>query len=255
VCRLLWPVLAALLVPFFWPPSADADPGGGFAELALTFEGESLAATFIGNAELVQLKALQMIYDGRVLSILGMFLLGALIGRLRLYRDLDNHRPLLARVFWLCLPIGIVGNAALLPLHAAAPDFPPTAAWVAEQSLFAISVPALTLAYASGFALLWSGGGNLLRLFAPAGRMALTTYVSHSLIGVALFYGIGLGLHGSIGLLEGVALAILIFGLQIGISAAWLHRFRFGPLEWLWRRATYGKPVALLRNKIQRVAA
>jgi uncharacterized protein len=78
--------------------------------------------------------------------------------------------------------------------------------------------------------------------------MALTTYVSQTLIGVALFYGVGLGLRGQIGLVEGTILALAIFAAQCVIAALWLRWFRFGPIEWVWRRTTYGVPIALLRN-------
>ena len=83
---------------------------------------------------------------------------------------------------------------------------------------------------------------------APAGRMALTTYVTQTLIGILLFYGIGLGLLGQIGLIEGTLLALAIFALQCEASALWLRRFHYGPIEWLWRRATYGIPVAFRRR-------
>ncbi|HEV7384100.1 MAG TPA: DUF418 domain-containing protein, partial [Phenylobacterium sp.] len=87
-----------------------------------------------------------------------------------------------------------------------------------------------------------------LRALAPVGQMALTTYVSQTLIGVALFYGIGLGLAGRLGLAAGTAVGVSIFAAQILLSALWLRRFQFGPLEWLWRRATYGAPIAFLRQ-------
>lgn len=74
---------------------------------------------------------------------------------------------------------------------------------------------------------------------AALGRMALTNYLSHSLICTTLFYGYGFGLFGSInraGLL-GVVVAIWIF--QLVVSPWWLRRFRFGPAEWVWRSLTY----------------
>jgi uncharacterized protein len=121
--------------------------------------------------------------------------------------------------------------------------------WVVEQALFAIAVPAMTLAYASGFALAWQYSfGRVLRLLAPAGRMALTTYVSQTLICVGAFYGIGLSMHGSIGLAECMIFALAVFTLQCVTSAIWLSLFRFGPLEWIWRRSTYGTKLPMLRR-------
>ncbi|HWA89471.1 MAG TPA: DUF418 domain-containing protein [Rhizomicrobium sp.] len=247
--RIVWPAAVWMLVSLPSPLSSNADPGGSFDALTRAFGGADPSAMFLANLDLVRLKALQMIYDGRAISILAMFLLGASIGKSGLHRDVSRHRTLLRDAFRICAPIGLIGNAALTPIHAATPDFPPTAMWVFENSLYAIAVPAMAIAYASGFARLWScGRASALRWLAPAGRMALTTYVSQTLIGIALFYGIGLGLHGRIGLVEGMIAAIAIFATQCAIAGLWLSRFRFGPIEWVWRRATYGAPIALVRG-------
>lgn len=249
--RIAWPTLMFSLLARPDAMATDGDPAGAFDTLTHAFAGADLAAAFSANWALVQLKALQMIYDGKAISVLAMFLLGAVIGSLRLYRDPGAHRELFTRVLWLCAPIGLAGNIALVPWHAMTPDFPPTGSWVAEQTLAAVAVPALALAYAAGFARLWSSGGErILRNLAPAGQMALTTYVSQTLIGVSLFYGVGLGLGGHVGLAGGTLIAVLIFAAQAKLSALWLRWFRFGPLEWLWRRATYGAPVAFRRTGI-----
>lgn len=89
---------------------------------------------------------------------------------------------------------------------------------------------------------------GLLQALGPAGQMALTTYVSQTLIGVTLFYGIGMGLKGRFGLAEGTVVGVAIFAVQGALSALWLRYSRFGPLEWLWRRATYGVPITFLRR-------
>jgi uncharacterized protein len=78
--------------------------------------------------------------------------------------------------------------------------------------------------------------------FAAAGRMAFTNYISQTLICVTLFYGygIGFGLFGTMNRIQLLAVAIVIWILQLWWSPLWLGRFRFGPLEWLWRSLTYG---------------
>ena len=247
--RVAWPVIVSTLVSAMSPVSSGTDPGGSFVALTRVFDGTDPSAIFFANLELLHLKALQMIYDGKAISILCMFLIGALIGKLGLYRNVSAHRKLFRSVFWICAPVGLIGNAVLTPMHAATPDFPPTGMWVIENGLYAIAVPAMAVAYASGFALLWSRGWrSMLSWTTPAGRMALTTYVSQTLIGVALFYGVGLGLRGQIGLVEGTILAFGIFAMQCMIARFWLRWFLFGPIEWIWRRATYGAPIPLLRH-------
>ncbi len=76
---------------------------------------------------------------------------------------------------------------------------------------------------------------------APVGRMALSNYLFQSLVYVTLFYSYGLGLMGTIGPALLTVLSVFVFVLQILLSRWWLTRFRFGPMEWLWRTLTYGK--------------
>jgi uncharacterized protein len=81
--------------------------------------------------------------------------------------------------------------------------------------------------------------------FAPiaaAGRMPLTNYLMQSVICTAIFFGWGFGLWGKVGPAGQLALAFGIFFLvQVPISQWWLRRFEYGPLEYLWRIATYGR--------------
>ena len=84
------------------------------------------------------------------------------------------------------------------------------------------------------------------KALAAVGRMALTNYIGQSLICTYLFYGHGLGWFGQVGRVQllGIVAAIWIF--QIIFSLVWLHFFRYGPLEWAWRSATYMKLQPLL---------
>jgi uncharacterized protein len=73
--------------------------------------------------------------------------------------------------------------------------------------------------------------------FGLAGRMALTNYVLQCVAFEYLSSPFGLGLklrpyYYALG-------AVVLFGLQVAVSQLWLSRFRFGPLEWLWRSLTY----------------
>jgi len=81
-----------------------------------------------------------------------------------------------------------------------------------------------------------------LQPFATAGRMPLTNYLMQTLIATTLFYGWGFGLWGKVGNALDLALAIGIFFLvQVPLSKWWLARHELGPMEWLWRRLTYGR--------------
>ena len=95
-----------------------------------------------------------------------------------------------------------------------------------------------------GLVMLIVKGGRLPRLqrrLAAAGRMALTNYITQSLICSLVFYGHGLALFERVGGPGQVAIVAGIWTLQLIWSPWWLARFRFGPLEWLWRSLTYMK--------------
>ena len=80
---------------------------------------------------------------------------------------------------------------------------------------------------------------------APAGRMALSNYLMQSLIGTLLFYGYGLALWGQVGRAWQAVGVLAVFALQMLGSRWWLARFRFGPVEWVWRCITYGRIVPI----------
>jgi uncharacterized protein len=56
---------------------------------------------------------------------------------------------------------------------------------------------------------------------------------------VPFFYGYGLGMHDKISQLNALLLGMAFFTLQVVFAHCWLKRFHYGPLEWLWRAATY----------------
>jgi uncharacterized protein len=76
-----------------------------------------------------------------------------------------------------------------------------------------------------------------LRAFGITGRMALTNYVLQVMILDLLFshYGFEAALPVEYAPLAAVAL----FGLDVALSSWWQSRYRYGPLEWLWRSVTY----------------
>jgi uncharacterized protein len=82
----------------------------------------------------------------------------------------------------------------------------------------------------------------LLRPLADVGRTALSNYLLQSLLAGLVFYGYGAGLYGRLGPWMVLLVAVGIVLVQLVWTRWWLARFRFGPAEWLWRRATYGRP-------------
>lgn len=83
--------------------------------------------------------------------------------------------------------------------------------------------------------------GKYMKIFAPYGKMALTNYITQSIIMVSIFFGYAGGLYDQVPRSQQVLVVIAIIVFQFIFSKWWLNRFKFGPLEWLWRSFTYKK--------------
>ena len=85
--------------------------------------------------------------------------------------------------------------------------------------------------------------------FAAVGRMALTNYLMHGIIGTTLGCGYGLGWYGKLERWQMVLVVLSIWIFQLAISPIWLRHFRYGPAEWFWRLITYWKPQPMTLDK------
>jgi uncharacterized protein len=83
----------------------------------------------------------------------------------------------------------------------------------------------------------------------------VTNCLMQSAICTFIFYGYGLGFLLKVGPALQLALAFVIFGVQVAWSIPWFKRFRFGPAEWLWRTLTYGHAPDIRRREDPLAAA
>ena len=86
-----------------------------------------------------------------------------------------------------------------------------------------------------------------LQVLARIGQMALTNYIMQSVICMYVFTGAGLALYGQLERYQLYYVVLVIWALQIAWSWWWLERYRFGPLEWVWRSLTRWKIQPLRR--------
>ncbi len=91
-------------------------------------------------------------------------------------------------------------------------------------------------------------GGVLVGAMAAVGRTAFTNYLLQTLLATTLFYGHGLGLFGHLSRIELAAVVLAVWAIQVPLSVLWLRRYRYGPVEWLWRTLTYGKRQPMRRR-------
>ncbi|KFE66762.1 DUF418 domain-containing protein [Hyalangium minutum] len=187
-------------------------------------------------------------------SILGRFLLGLVAGRHRIFHEPSKHLPLLRKVLIWGLITGIIGNGSstvMSILFAQKILNPDTLPWLPFVMWPVRQIGELGLAafYVTGITLLFQRATwqRVLSVLAPVGRMALSNYLSQTVLSLFIWYGIGLGLTTTLGPKVTVVLPLGIFAIQVILSHLWLARFRFGPAEWVWRSLTYGKAQPLRR--------
>ena len=97
--------------------------------------------------------------------------------------------------------------------------------------------PLVILAHAS-IIIYWlksAGESALVRRIAATGRAAFTNYLGTSIVCTFIFYGYGFGLYGEMGRADLYLVMFGVWALMLLWSKPWLDRFRYGPLEWLWR--------------------
>ncbi|MGP1353283.1 MAG: DUF418 domain-containing protein [Parasphingopyxis sp.] len=139
-----------------------------------------------------------------------------------------------------CVRIGyLIGLPLMIALAFGiiASGFEPITAFALDFTGQVLVNPAIVLAHAA-LILFWvktSMGSAFMDRVAAVGRAAFTNYLGTSIVCTTIFYGYGFGLYGELGR---PALYIVVLGVWVLMllwSKPWLDRFRYGPLEWLWR--------------------
>lgn len=202
-----------------------------------------LPASWLPNAVLLPASALAAVagftvVSGGMFSIPGLFLLGLACARTGVARTLDR-RPLQLAVV---LALAVLISVPTVWAHLVYPvDGPLSTRLSALAGVFG------AVAYACAFllALRTNLGRPLAALLEPLGRMALTNYLSATLIVVAAAGP--LGLHESSRWTTGLLLALIVLTVQAAFSGWWLKHFRYGPVEWALRSVTWWEVVPLRR--------
>ena len=181
------------------------------------------------------------------LPFFAMFLTGLYVGRRRILHEPSQHELLIRRTCFWGIGLGVIAMSLERILHFTM-DYEvfrehliaPLPQFVGDVA-FAYGATALALGYAAGLVMLarsrrWQ---RLVRPLAAVGRMALSIYLTQTLMFSTLFYNYGFGQAGRIGPAMVLFYALVFFAIQILFANWWLRRFRYGPAEWLWRSLTY----------------
>ena len=238
-------VLALFLMSSFLPPIASMPSRSwmtqNIAEATRIYGSGSFADVLAFRIhELPGFLPLHLSIFPRTVALM---LIGAATWRSGLFR-------MSSRANW-CLPaVAVVGLLAGGGLSLAHVNGWLGVSWRTELSAERLGTVLLACGY--GAAVIWlanrAGTRPLVAWAAPIGRMAFTNYLMQSVIFGWLFYGYGLGLFGKLGVAVALAIGTGVFILQVVLSAWWLRRFLYGPVEWLWRSAMYAKRQPLWRS-------
>ncbi len=189
-----------------------------------------------------------------IIYALGRFALGAAIGRSGILDDIPRFLPLLRRIAWIAIPAGLLFGFVIRLLYTG--GWAPLGDNETLKSIGRILRSPAALILAAGYcaaivvALQRPWGKRMFATFAPVGRMALTNYLAQGLLYAFVLSGVGpgLALAGKIGSFLVLITCIAFFAFQTAFSHWWLARFRFGPMEWLWRTLTYGERPTMRRK-------
>jgi len=176
---------------------------------------------------------------------LGLMMLGLAARHSGVLKNTAQHRVFLASIFVGLTALGAIATTLIFISAASQKPTP-----LPPMLLEVLSYVPLGLGMTAGLALWlsWPRTGPIVSLFAAAGQMALTNYLTQSILFSLVFYGFGLGLFGKLAPAPTAGIAIAVFAAQMFVSRAWLRRHRFGPVEWLWRSMTYQRLQPMKRN-------
>lgn len=200
--------------------------------------------------------------SGRIYITLGFFLLGTYVGRKKWFENLEENKPTIIKICkksaWIML-VALVTGLGMFGLDAALKlgwQQSPVAGYI-FSIFYQVYNAALVVFFITGLTLLMyrTSWQKIFYPMAAVGKMALTSYITQTLFGLLLFYGVGFGLYGKTSPGTNYIIAIAFFVLQVFFSKWFLRHFYYGPLEWLWRSGTYLKWQPFYRKTTRQPAA
>lgn len=218
------------------------------AKYFIVMNEASFTDVVIHNIHATKEKIEFQLSSGRLFITFGFFLLGMLAGRLQWFDDIEKSQPFFKKVWKKTglilisvVVMGIILGAAVNVLSIDIKNAP-WLRWIGG-SLVDLLNAGMTIFYITGIALLmlkpkWH---SRLAPLSYIGKMGLTSYLTQSLFGVLIFFHFGLGLFLLTSPSMNILICCTIFAAQIAFCKFWLQRFNYGPIEWLWRSATYLK--------------
>lgn len=190
-------------------------------------------------------------------KILMLFLAGLYVGKKGVFKNISEHLSSIKSLWVKCGILGVASTIVYLLILSEKINIYPVLRASTAIIFEEIATVTICFFYISSIILLLRKK-VFVRIFAPlryVGQMALTNYLTQTIVWTFAFYGYGIGLLGDTGVILCILFTIIFYGLQIVISRCWLSYFNYGPFEWLWRKLTYGRAYNsnILRSKTNEI--
>ncbi|MEV6196160.1 DUF418 domain-containing protein [Streptomyces sp. NPDC051920] len=171
-------------------------------------------------------------------DMLAAFLAGLAAAGTGLLERRGRDRAWLRQTLLRWLPLGLAGGV----VTACCANGPLDSRWfLVGHAVSLLTAPALTASYACAVLLLAGAVRPAAAVLAASGRMALSHYLTQSLVLACVFTGYGLGLYDRVGTAVVLAGCVLLYGAQLALGAHLMSRFRYGPAELLLRTVTLAR--------------
>ncbi|MGG1696256.1 DUF418 domain-containing protein [Bacillus zhangzhouensis] len=237
VIQLLTPFFTTLLNTISTGSSGKPD----FADFELSSHNSLTYLASIGDrwADMVTMASSSFF---TVYSMFFMFLLGVYFVKMEFFKHMEAKKAIWKRIWLICTIAFLITQGSTII----------TAVNPFENTLWMDTISALeqnggltgSMFYMSSLAMLFLHVPQLrgaLMVFTKVGRMSLTCYLLHSIIGTMLFLKYGAGLVDHLQPAGTFFMAIGVYVFLVLFSTFWLKRFKYGPMEFIWRQLTYGK--------------
>ncbi len=178
-----------------------------------------------------------------IIETLGRFLFGYFLLRIHLLHSVETKKAAFQKIALYAAPFMVAyfvfrWLAMNETIHASPYLLSPLLSLgVLSTTTFYVSV--LVIAYIS------FGMNKLFYTLQALGRMTLTNYLMVSAFLIVLLYGFGFNKLGELSIHTIWLYAFVWLFVEIMVSAYWLKRYRYGPIEWIWRQLTYWKRLPL----------
>lgn len=224
------------------PTARVSYPDMSNVDVINTFRDGSVIEIFKLNIHNFIWKQLSYIPSGGYFNFLGIFLLGYYLASVEFFKKAPKSTILILTIL-----IGGIIITIAAKLLGGNPYELPTLQNIRYKFLSMVGQLLISFSYILAIIKIAQTviGKKVFKYLIPVGRTALSNYIIQTVLMVLIFYNFGFSLFGKIGLIPTFIIALVIVAIQIILSNIWLKHYRFGPLEWAWRRLTYKKRIKI----------